>query len=221
MEASTKEYAVKFAVILPTLLLFAGEAAASDQSSETFELQDFSAIEIGGAYELDVTVGGDYSVTLTGEEDELARAEVSVRNGALVLGSKKKFKREKGRNHDGLRATVTMPALDRLSVAGVVDADISGVDAGAFEVNLSGVGEVDIAGRCKRLDARVSGVGELDAKSLECAEADVALSGMGEAAVYARDAVKAEVSGMGEINIYGSPKKVEKRGGFFSEINVH
>ncbi|MGD9799908.1 MAG: head GIN domain-containing protein [Parvularculaceae bacterium] len=189
---------------------------AKDAVSRTYEVQDFSAIEIGGAYELDVAVGGEYSLMLEGPEDEMARAEVSVKNGALVLSSKK----HRG-DRDGVKATVTMPALERLSVSGVVDADIRGVDAGVFKVNLSGVGEVDVAGRCNTLHARVSGVGELDAKSFECASVDVSLSGMGEASVYARDRAKAEVSGMGEINIYGSPKTVDKRGGFFSEITVH
>jgi len=204
------------------VFVLAMPAMAGELVSQSYELQDFSAIEISGAYELDVKVGGEYSVMISGHEKEMARSEVSVKKGALVLGSKKRIRREKGHDgHNSLKATVTMPALDRLSVSGVVDAAISGVDAGAFEVNLSGVGEVNIDGRCKRLDARVSGVGELNAKSLECAEADVALSGMGEASVYAREMAKAEVSGMGEINIYGSPKTVDKRGGFFSEITVH
>lgn len=202
--------------------LAAVPAQAGEMTSRTLQVQDFSAIEISGAYELEVRVGGDYSVVLSGHEDELNRAEVNVREGALQLGSKKRMHRDKDRHdHDGLRAVVSMPALDKLSVSGVVDATVEGVDAGLFKVNLSGVGEVDISGRCKRIDARVSGVGELDAKGLECSEADVALSGMGEAAVFARDWAKAEVSGMGEINVYGSPKKIEKRGGFFSEINVH
>ncbi|HNR76102.1 MAG TPA: head GIN domain-containing protein, partial [Parvularculaceae bacterium] len=197
-------------------LAVAAPAMAGETVSRTYEVQDFSAIEISGAYELDVAVGGDYAVMLEGPEDEMARALVTVKDGALVLASKK----HRG-DRDGVKATVTMPALESLSVSGVVDADIRGVDAGAFKISLSGVGEVDIQGRCKSLDARVSGVGELDAKSFECASVDVSLSGMGEASVYARDRAKAEVSGMGEINIYGSPKTVDKRGGFFSKINVH
>lgn len=197
-------------------------AQAGETVSKTYDLNDFSAIEIGGAYQLDVKIGGDYSVTLSGPEEEMARAEAVVRDGALTLGTKKRIRGVKHHgDHESVLAVVTMPALDRLAVSGVVDADISGVDAGAFKVNLSGVGEVTIAGRCGALDARVSGVGELKARELECLTAAVALSGMGEASVFAREAANAEVSGMGEINIYGSPKKVDKRGGYFAEINVH
>lgn len=203
------------------IMFGATSAAASEEQTRMVDLKDFTAIEVSGAYELDVAVGDDYRVELAGAEDEVARAEVMVKDGALVLGSKKKLRKVKHDHDHSLRATVTMPALERLSVSGVTDADIRGVDAGAFKLHLSGVGEVTIEGRCGNLHARVSGVGELDAKSLRCAVADVALSGMGEASVYARETVRAEVSGMGEIGIYGSPKTVEKRGGFFSEITVH
>lgn len=197
-------------------------ASADDDGTRTYALQDFSAIEISGAFELDVRVGGDYSIVLSGSEAELDRAEVSVGKGVLTLGTKRRVSRDKKRgDHESPKATITMPALDRLTVSGVVDADIRGVDAGAFAIALSGVGDVTIEGRCKRLDARVSGVGELDAKSLECADAEIALSGMGEAAVYARESAKAEVSGMGEIEIYGSPKTIDKRGGYLGEITVH
>lgn len=212
---------MKVFAILAAVSALSTPVLAGETVTRNYEMRDFSAIEISGSYELDVRVGNDYSVTLSGHDEELARAEVNVRSGTLVLDSKRRAHREKGRfGRDGIKAAVTIPALDKLSVSGVVDAEINGVDAGAFRVNLSGVGEVNIAGRCKSLVARVSGIGELNAKSLECAEADIALSGMGEASVFARDMAKAEVSGMGEINIYGSPKTVDKRGGFFAEINV-
>ncbi len=197
-------------------VLIAGPANAGEKLSKTYDLRDFSVIEISGAFKLDVEVGDDYSVRLTGPEEDMSRAEIALRDGTLRLGSRK----HRG-DRDGILAVVTMPALDRLSVSGVVDADIRGVDAGAFKINLSGVGEVTVSGRCGQLYARVSGVGELDARALQCASAEVSLSGMGEASVFARDVAKAEISGMGEINVYGSPKTVDKRGGFFAEINVH
>ncbi len=209
-------------ILASSVAVFATAAIADDTLSQTFDLRDFSAIEISGAYELDVAVGEAYSVVLSGPADEMARVEARVSNGALKLGSRKRALGEKRHgDHESVRAVVTMPSLDRLAVSGVVEADISGVRAGAFRVNLSGVGEVTIAGACGSLDARVSGVGELNARALECDNADVALSGMGEASVYAREAATAEVSGMGEINIYGSPKTVDKRGGFLAEINEH
>jgi len=195
----------------------AGAAHAQSKTSTTIDLRDFDAIDVGGAYELDVIVGEDYSIELSGPAEEMARVEASLKNGALVLGSKK---RQRG-DRKGVKAVVTMPTLNRISVSGVVDADISGVKSKDFKLDLSGVGDVNVAGACDRLVARVSGVGEVDAQSLQCREVDVKVAGIGEARVYASESVSAEVSGMGGIMVYGSPKSVDKRGGFFSEIKVH
>lgn len=192
-------------------------AWAQSKSTRTLDLRDFDAIEIGGAYELDVIVGEDFSIELSGPSEEMARVEATLKNGALVLGAKKRIKGD----NKGVKAVVTMPALSRISVSGVADADVSGVDAKEFKLDLSGVGEVNIAGACDRLVARVSGVGEVDAQSLQCKAVDVKVAGIGEARVYASESVSAEVSGMGGIMVYGSPKSVDKRGGFFSEIKVH
>ncbi len=194
-----------------------GSAFAQSRSSATLDLRDFDAVEISGAYELDVIVGEDFSIELSGASDEMARVEATLRNGALVLGAKKRLKGD----HNSVRAVVTMPALNRISVSGVADADVSGVKSTDFKLDLSGVGEVNIAGECDNLVARVSGVGEVDAQSFQCKAVDVKVAGIGEARVYASESVSAEVSGMGGIMVYGSPKSVDKRGGFFSEIKVH
>jgi len=205
------------AVAFLIALAVAGSAAAQSRSSTTLDLRDFDAIEIGGAYELHVIVGEDYSIELSGPLDEMARVEATLKNGALVLGSKKRHKGDQ----KGVKAVVTMPALNRIAVSGVADADISGVRADHFKLDLSGVGEVNIAGECGKVFVRVSGVGEVDAQSLQCKAADVKVAGIGQARVYASESVSAEVSGMGGIVVYGSPKSIDKRGGFFSEIKVH
>jgi phage FluMu protein Com len=198
-------------------LVFATAALAQSKSSMTLDLRDFDAIEIGGAYKLDVIVGEDFSIELSGPAAEMERVEATLKNGALVLGSRKRLRSDTR----GVKAVVTMPALNRLAVSGVAGADISGVRAKEFKLDLSGVGEVIIAGSCEKLLARVSGVGEVDAQSFQCRAVDVKVAGVGEARVYASESVAAEVSGMGGIMVYGSPKAVDKRGGFFSEIKVH
>jgi hypothetical protein len=205
------------AVVAALASVSCGSAFAQSKSSISLDFRDFDAIEISGAYKLDVIVGEDFSIELSGLPSEMERVEATLKDGALVLGSKRKIRGD----HKGVKAVVTMPALKRVSVSGVADADISGVRAEGFKLDLSGVGEVNIAGACDKLVARVSGVGEVDAQSFQCKAVDVKVAGVGEARVYASESVSAEVSGMGGIMIYGSPKMVNKRGGFFSEIKVH
>jgi hypothetical protein len=212
---------VAFISLLAGASLAAAPALALDASEQTLDLRGFKAIEIGGAYELDVVVGEEYSIVLSGPAEEMERVEARVDNEALMLNLKKRSRIDQRHNRENVRAVITMPALERLSVSGVVEGDISGVQSDAFRLDLSGVGNVTIAGRCGALTAHVSGVGELNAQGLACKKASVRVSGVGEASAYASDEASAEVSGMGEINIYGSPNKVEKRGGFLADISVH
>ena len=79
----------------------------------------------------------------------------------------------------------------------------------------------NLNGECGSFDADVSGVGDLEAKGLQCRVVSVEVSGVGSASVYASDEVDAEVSGMGDIDVYGSPEKVRKESSMFAEVTVH
>lgn len=197
-----------------------------DKSSDvvrTVELRDFEKIKIKGVYELDVTVGPDFAIELSGKAEDLDRAEASVENGVLVLDQKRRERGEKIRRHghDGVTAKISMPSLVAIDVAGVVDGSVRGISAEGFRADLSGVGDLELEGSCTALEASVSGVGDLDAENLRCANVSVSVSGVGDAKVYASESVDASVSGMGDISVSGSPKQVEKSGSLFSDIDVN
>ncbi len=197
-----------------------GERDKSNDITQTYEVAGFNEIDIGGVYEVDIRVGPDFSVTLSGAEDEMARADVVVERGVLQL-SQDDLRRGKRRwRNMGLTAQISLPALNAIEVAGVADVDVEGVAADDFTVRLAGVGEIDVAGTCNALTASVSGVGELDAAGLECADVDVRVSGVGEAKVFASRSVDASVGGIGSITVYGSPASVEKSSGFLADIKV-
>lgn len=189
-----------------------GERDKGDDVSKTVEAVDFDRIEIAGVFELDVAVGGDaYSVTLSGRDADLARTTAEVRHGELVLDTherdasgKRKFIKH------GITAKVSMPALDGIDVAGVVDGAVRGIDAETFDADISGVGNLELAGACGSLNADVSGVGELDAEGLQCRAVTIDVSGVGSANVYASESVDAEIAGIGHIDVYGSPPQVSK-----------
>lgn len=199
-------------------------AGDNDKITQTLDLSGFERISISGVYELDVEVGPDYAITLTGRERALERVDASVKNGTLRLGQKERKKKRinlGGTRDGGIDAVITMPSLSKLSVSGVVDGEIKGIDAETFEISVSGVGDMDLEGECGALEAEVSGVGDLEAKKLECRSVKVEVSGVGSASVYASEAVDAEVSGMGDIDVYGSPSDVRKDGGMFADVTVH
>lgn len=214
-----------FAVSAGLLMLAAAGAAHADDDehiSKSFDFTGFDQISIAGVYELDVRVGSNFSVSLSGPAYEMNRVEASVKDGVLVLDQRKRRRGEKNRNQrDGVEAIITLPSLVGVNVSGVVDGKVAGVDSDNFKIRVSGVGDLSIEGECGALDANLSGVGDLDAERLECRTADVKVSGVGSAVVFASDEVDARVSGMGDIDVYGSPETVRKNSGMFADITVH
>ncbi|PQA89471.1 head GIN domain-containing protein [Hyphococcus luteus] len=200
-----------------------GDVAGRDKSkdvTQTLDLAGFDKIDIGGVFEVEVSVGGDYSVVVSGAEDEMARLDAAVENGVLKLDQDEVRFGKRNWRHQGMTAVISLPDLNGFDLAGVADGEVTGVDADDFRVDLAGVGDLALSGTCGRLDAHVSGVGELDAKALECREADVDVSGVGSASVFASEAVDASVSGIGSIDIYGAPSQIEKSTSFISSISV-
>ena len=201
-----------------------GFAFAEDSKTimQDFDYAGFDRLVISGVYELEVRVGEDFSIHLVGPDYEMSRVEVSVKDGALELSQRDRKKGEKKRNNrEGVDAVITMPSLAGLAVSGVVDGEIEGVDAKEFSVRVSGVGDVSVKGECGRLEVHLSGVGDLDAKDLECASAEVHVSGVGSASVFASEEAEAKVSGMGDIDVYGSPKKRHSNNSMFADVKFH
>ncbi len=187
------------------------ERDRGSDETRAIEVADLDRIDIAGVVELDARVGGDYALTLTGRPADLERVRAEVVDGVLILDTA----RDEGRVsrklvRHGVSAKLSVPALVSVEVAGVVDGSVTGLAGGDFEVDISGVGDLRLSGKCDALDADVSGVGELQAEELHCRTVDVEVSGVGGASVYASESASAEIAGIGKIEIYGSPASVSK-----------
>jgi hypothetical protein len=209
--------------IMSAAILAASSAAAEtpEKISKTYPLTGFSQVVVAGVYDVEIEVGPQWSVQVSGDAATMARSRVSVSNGALVLATEKREKGEKRREKHSVTAIVTMPALEGVEITGVGDVDAKGIDASAFTVKLAGVGDIELAGRCEAITVELAGVGDVDAEGLECSKARARLGGVGDVAVFAREEAEAEVGGIGSVDIYGSPKKVAKQKSFLSDITVH
>jgi hypothetical protein len=184
------------------------------------ELIDFDKIDIRGIYRLKVTVGEEFRVFTSGAAKEVKDMKVYREGRALVLDQKRKSKKLNGNNR-GVWAEISLPALNVLDVSGVGTGDVTGVDAKVFEINVKGVGDLEITGRCGVLDAIMKGVGSIEAGDLKCEKADVALKGVGSVSLFASEAVDISAKGIGSVDVYGKPKTVDKSNGFLSGVTVY
>lgn len=71
--------------------------------------------------------------------------------------------------------------------------------------DLKGSGHMTLVGAARELHADVAGSGEMDARHLRAEQVELQHQGSGSSAVYASKRVQVEMSGSGNVTVYGNP----------------
>jgi Putative auto-transporter adhesin, head GIN domain len=158
----------------------------------------FSGIELQGAADLRVVVGGRTAVRVRGDDNIVKIVDTAVRNGTLVIS-------EHNRSFTTqvpLTVTVATPTLDTATLAGAGTMQIDRIRSAQFTATFGGVGQLDLSGSTRTLVLTLSGAGSADAAKLEAQSVTVVVAGTGTARVRATRTLDATVSGTGTI-VYG------------------
>jgi hypothetical protein len=169
------------ALLLSAPLATAHEVDDKDHVKETHDLSGFTEIEVSGIYKRDVQVGGEFSGKTSGKPKDVKHMEIYVKNGALVLGTddeKKSWKMGRKNNNNGIHATITLPVLEAVEVAGIATGEIIGIDSKRFEIDIAGISDLTFEGTCGTLEMDQAGIGKTDASDLKCEDVDVDLAGL-------------------------------------------
>ncbi len=180
----------------------------------TEDLKDFTAIEASAVWDLHVTRGDSYAVTLSidknAERDLIIRREEDT----LVLGQRGPGWR--ARPGSSWRADITMPAINRLDFSGMGSVTLSGFSGGRLRVSSSGAGEVQCRDSTfEDVSISLSGVGSVDFSAARTVNADVDLSGLGSLKLRMDGGeLRGDLSGLGSIEYTGtvSAERVTKSG---------
>ncbi|MEM7729688.1 MAG: head GIN domain-containing protein [Pseudomonadota bacterium] len=208
-------------------LSLAGSVFAGDRDDKTprdvvatYDFAGFDEIEVMGVYELDIRAGDTFSVRTEATRKEARYLNVELDGRRLVLDNNDDENKNWGRNNrnSSVLAIVTLPKLASLEVTGVATGTVSAFTDGDVDVEIAGVGDLTLAGRCDRLDIEMAGVGSLDAQDLVCAEVEATMGGVGEMSVHATERIEADSGGIGEIEIYGNPSERDVDDGFMSKV---
>lgn len=165
-------------------------------------VEEFSRIDAGGAFTINIYVGKAPSLKINAEENLLQYIKTSVKGGTLYIDSKKNLNPKKE-----IEINITTPSLSSLEVSGANNVDVVGINEREFSVSLSGAGNVDLKGIAERVRAELSGAGNIDARELKAKDVVISVSGAASADVFAKETLDASVSGVGSIDYYGNPEK--------------
>jgi len=201
-------------LILPAV---AGQAAAfsfgkdtiegsGDMETRTLEFKEFDAINVGGAFDLEITIGDEQKVVMTIDDNLWDNLEAEVSGGTLEIGW------DKSCEPDGdCRVEIVVRDLNALDIHGAADVEISQYRGDSFKFDVSGAAELEMAGTVDELEIHVSGAGEIDTRELKAKSVEISVSGAGEAKVYASESFEGRVSGVGNIAYWGNPEHEKTR----------
>lgn len=200
------------------------------QARRDFQVGGFERINLTGASDVVVSVGGQPSVRAEGDAASIDRLEIAVVGGELRIGM-----RQGDWSGNGGRVTVrvTVPTLQSAAVAGAGDMRIDTVSGQSFAATIGGAGDLDIgqlrvgnasftlagagniraAGGARQASATLRGAGNLDLDGFEAADATVTLTGTGSVGLRASGTAQVQLSGVGNVEIGGSARCTVTRSG--------
>lgn len=173
--------------------------------TENREIDNFTELELGGAYNVEIKVGNEPGIVISGEQNLLKYIRTRQDGDRLIIDTKKNISPRKE-----IKIIITVPKLNLLDASGACDIYAENISSDRFTLDLSGAGSVELNGKVEKFRIDASGASSLEAKNLKAKNVIISLSGAGSADVYASEYLDAEVSGVGSITYYGNPKNVKK-----------
>jgi len=101
------------------------------------DMQDFTEVEVGSAFKVDITRSDNFGVTVTADDNLIDIVDVAKSGQTLRVGL-----RSGSYNNATYRASVRMPDLRRLQITGASTVTFSGFMSRGLDLGLSGASQV-------------------------------------------------------------------------------
>ncbi len=177
------------------------------ETSQTRDVPAFTGVDLAGANNVTVHVGGPQRVVVHADDTLLRRVTTVVRDRRLVIGNTAgSFSTTSPMSVD-----VRVPSLDSVTLSGSGVVTVDGLRATQFTVDLPGNGVLRVSGSADRLNATLGGSGDVQLQDLMARDVTALVAGSGRLQVHATGSLDAAVSGVGAISYTGSPSKVSQR----------
>lgn len=192
---------------------------------------EYDAIASAGWFDVVLVSGQEGEITLKGEENLLEYIETKVKNGKLIVKKEERVNLQSSKWKNGIVVTIPVEEINAVSLAGSGDvickttlrtdrlnASLAGsgdvtltVDTTDFKASLSGSGDMDFTGTTKNFEVSVAGSGDIEAFDLTADYVEASVAGSATLNITANEAIKARVSGSGDITYKGNPGKIDSK----------
>jgi hypothetical protein len=180
---------------------FGAEKGSGTMAVENREVSDFSKIDVGGVFQVEIIAQSEFGVEVEGDDNLLQFVKTEVHNGTLEISMDKRVK-----THNPLRVRISAPDITRLEASGASKVNLTNLKNSELAVDTSGASKINILGETGNLIVDVSGASQIDAGNLSALTANVDASGASHVNVNVANELIADASGACRITYSGSPK---------------
>jgi len=209
------------AVPFGTQLVASGPLVTKD-----YDLANFTAVNAGSAFQVEITQSDKYSVTVTVNESLVERLDVGVSDNTLHISLKPGYGITGAAT---MRAKVTMPELTGLDLSGASHTTVAGFNSdkslktqvsgasslggdltcGDAQFNVSGASKVQLKGSAQDLNVEASGASTADLSNFASKNTVVNASGASKVNVAPSGTLTVEASGASTVRYSGEPAKLK------------
>lgn len=169
-------------------------------ASEERPLGEVDGIELEGPIDLVVTAGASPALRVHADRNLLEHVETRERSGRLRIRLEPGYSY---RLREPLRAEVSLPTLESVSIAGSSQVHLQGLDGERLTLAVSGAGNVVARGRVERLEISITGAGDVDAEGLVAERASVSIAGSGDVEMRVARQLDVQIAGSGDVRLHG------------------
>ncbi|MCF8473150.1 MAG: DUF2807 domain-containing protein [Emcibacter sp.] len=192
----------------------------AEDITESRDLSSFDRIRVNGALEVDVKAGQDFSVTLKGNQKEIAKMTMRVEDHTLII--------ESDEDNDvitifdpDIHMTITMPEFKGLEMNGMGSINIKNVNSKKVVLGVNGTSDIEVSGSCTELAVHSNGASNIKARNLKCDHTKIKINGIGNVDTYGSKSADLQINGIGKIDLYGNPQEIKQDKNWLSRITVH
>jgi RNA polymerase sigma factor (sigma-70 family) len=192
-------------------------------ATKQIEIADFTSVDVSAAFQVQITRGDSFRVTLTGDDNLLPYVKIAKKGGALTIGLD--THRRSIRTHTPLKVAVTMPALEGVRASGATRVSLSGfksnksfhgnltgasvltgtIGAGDVDIIATGASKISLRGSARRITIKGVGATHIDLAGLAAGGAQVTLVGASHATIHAKDKLDYTLTGASHLTYRGKP----------------
>ncbi len=195
---------------------------SGSNADRAYQVGGFERVSLAAPYQVNLTVGGQPSVSAQGDSALLEKTEILVENGRLII------RLQEGHSWSGAKGTITVtaPSLSAADIAGSGDISVSPFETQSFagsvagsgnlslarlqadeaRFNIAGSGDVTATGSAGQTSIDIAGSGNARLASLQAQSAQISIAGSGNAELNATGTAAISIAGSGNANIRGGAR---------------